>query len=114
MLQSGARSTDSHAESQSRHPRPQSCSEGCLRWVGPGGLRAGCARWRDSCLLDDVDAARKMITPSVDLVEWRRLVQMLSPQLGRERGQEVLTEAAARLGLRPDQVEFAQALELLD
>jgi hypothetical protein len=34
--------------------------------------------------------------------------------LGHEHGGEVLAEAAVRLGLQPEQVEFAQALELLD
>jgi hypothetical protein len=52
--------------------------------------------------------------PDLNQIAWTRLVHLLAPRLGRERGREVLTDAAARLGMRPDQMDFAQAMELLD
>jgi hypothetical protein len=53
-------------------------------------------------------------TATPDPQAWERLVQLLAPRLGHEQGTDVLSDAATRLGLQPEQIEFAQALELLD
>jgi hypothetical protein len=55
-----------------------------------------------------------MATATPDTLAWDRLVGLLAPRLGHEQGHDILAEAATRCGLQPEQIEFAQALELLD